>query len=123
MAVNSSLVTLLSLTLPHTILLKKIKSYGNTNRSEWHLPGNGQVGKPMKRTVEISEISGRTRTAVPALPLFPTTCVTEGFGILVDIFPRNISQHQHHYKNPTPARTTDIPKPNLHSVGDISKME
>lgn len=72
------------------------------NRSESHLPGNRQVERSMKMTVEISEISGRERPAVPVLLrflLFPTAGVTEGFGILVDIFPCNISQHQHHYKN------------------------
>jgi len=72
------------------------------NRSESHLPGNRHVERYMKITVEISEISGRAKSAVPVLLLFllfPATGVTEGFGILVGIFPCNISQHQHHYKN------------------------
>lgn len=72
------------------------------NRIESHLPGNRKVERSMKMTVQISDISSRKRPAVPVLllfALFPAPGVTEWFGILVDIFPCNISQHQHHYKN------------------------
>jgi hypothetical protein len=100
--VNCRLVALFHSLYSTVFRLQKIKSYSKINRSEWQLPGNGQVEKSMKMTVDISPISERNRPAVPVFPLFPlfpTTRVTEGFGIPVDIFPCNISQHQHHYKN------------------------